>query len=221
MLGKDHNNIENDTISVGVVFSQNGPMSTTEIAHLKGTLLAIHEINDNGGINGKFISPIIEDPASIPQNYTDSVRRLIKKNGVSIFFGCCASSSRKAVLPTIEREGALLFYPSFYEGFEYSPNIIYTGATPNQIVLPLADYLFKNFGKRFYLVGSDYLYPKEINRIVSEFLAESGGHIAGVSYIDLGADESEFRFIVEQIKKKKCNAIISTVVGNDTANHAH
>ena len=167
---------DEDGISIGVLFSQTGPMAVTEIAHLKGTLLAIEEINASGGVNGQKFIPIIEEPASNPATYRELARKLVAKDRVSVIFGCCSSASRKAVLPVVERYGALLFYPSFYEGFEYSPNVIYTGATANQMVPPLANFLFQNYGKKFCLVGSDYIYPREINRILKEFLADSEGN---------------------------------------------
>ena len=136
-----------EPICVGVLFSQSGSMALTEIGHLKGTLVAIDEINSNGGINGRMIQPIVEDPASDPSLFRELSKKLLVNDRVSVIFGCCSSASRKVVLPLIERFGSLLFYPSFYEGFEYSPNVIYTGATPNQTVLPLAKYLFQNYGK--------------------------------------------------------------------------
>ena len=204
-------------ISIGVLFSQTGPMAVTEIAHLKGTLLAIEEINASGGLNGQKLLPIIEEPASNPVTYRELARKLVAKDGVSVIFGCCSSASRKAVLPVVERYGALLFYPSFYEGFEYSPNVFYTGATANQMVPPLANFLYQNYGKKFCLVGSDYIYPREINRILKEFLADSNGTVTSETYIRQGADPSEFSKIAGLILEGAPDVILSTVVGSDTS----
>ncbi|MGH1427391.1 MAG: transporter substrate-binding domain-containing protein [Arenicella sp.] len=209
---------ESGSIAVGVLFSQSGSMAVTEKAHLEGTLLAIREINENGGVLGKIIAPIIENPGSSPHQYSLLAKDILSKNDrVSAVFGCCSSASRKAVLPVIERFGSMLFYPSFYEGFEYSPSIIYTGASPNQTVIPLIKYLFNNYGKKIFLVGSDYIYPQEMNRIVKEFLEESGGSLVGEEYIALGSNKAAYRRVVEKIRNSSCDAVLSTVVGEDTA----
>ncbi len=204
-------------ISIGVLFSQDGPMAVTEKAHLKGTLMAIDEINENGGIGGLPLHYIVEDPKSDPTIYRELAKKLLIQDQVSVIFGCCASASRKALLPIVERHGVLLFYPSFYEGFEYSPNIVYAGATPNQTVVPLVEFLFKNYGKKFALVGSDYIFPHEINRIVKEFLVESNGVATTEFYLPLSANEELFHLAAEKLAESGSSVILSTVVGNDTA----
>ena len=218
------NNISNDSdtgshsrVSIGVLFSQSGPMAVTETAHLKGTLMAIDEINENGGVGGLPLHPIIEEPKSDPDIYRELAKKLLTQDRVSVIFGCCSSAARKAVLPIVERHGALLFYPSFYEGFEYSPNIVYTGATPNQTVIPLVEYLFNKYGKKFGLVGSDYIFPREINRIVKEFLVESNGSATAEIYLPQGADDERFHFAAEKLMESGSSVILSTVVGGDTA----
>ena len=204
-------------ISIGVLFSQNGPMAVTEKAHLKGTLMAVDEINENGGIGGLLLNPIVEDPKSDPAIYRELAKKLLTQDRVSVIFGCCASANRKALLPIVERHGVLLIYPSFYEGFEYSPNIVYAGATPNQTVVPLVEFLFRNYGKKFALVGSNYIFPHEINRIVKEFLIESYGVATTEIYLPMGAHEELFSITAEKLAESGSNAILSTVVGNDTA----
>ena len=214
----EQENTNDNTINVGVLFSQSGPSAVTEKAHLEGTLLAICEINANGGILGKQISPIIADPGSDPQRYPQLAKELLSKNQhVPVIFGCCLSASRKSVLPIIERFGCILFYPSVYEGFEYSPSIIYTGALPNQMIIPLIQYIFKNHGKRLFLVGSDYVYPREINRIVKEFLDESNGVVVGEEYIKLGEGDAAYWRVIEKIKNSQFDIVFSTVVGQETA----
>ncbi len=204
-------------IPIGVLFSQNGPMAVTEKAHLKGTLMAVDEINENGGVGGLLLNPIVEDPKSDPAIYRELAKKLLIQDQVSVIFGCCASANRKALLPIVERHGVLLFYPSFYEGFEYSPNIVYAGATPNQTVVPLVEFLFRNYGKNFALVGSDYIFPHEINRIVKEFLIESYGIATTEIYLPMGAHEELFSITAEKLLESGSNVILSTVVGNDTA----
>ncbi len=213
----DADNASDDAYYVGILFSQSGTMAVTEQAHLKGALVAIDEINAGPGVAGKRLAPIIENPDSDPDLYRAMAKKLVVEDRVSTLFGCCSSASRKAVLPVLERHGAVLFYPSFYEGFEYCPNVIYGGATPNQTVIPLAEYLFEYHGKRLFLVGSDYIYPREINRIMSEFLQESAGEVVGEMYVPLGSPDDQFRNAVSRIAATAPDAVLSTVVGSDTA----
>src|SRR5947207_4521013 len=159
---------------VGVLFSQTGVTSAVEQTQLNATLLAIDEINAAGGIHGRAIEPVITDPASDPKQYRALAERLLVTDRVRLLFGCYMSSTRKAVLPVVESLRGLLFYPTLYEGFEYSRHCIYSGAAPNQNSLQLARYLLSSFGNRFLLVGSNYIYPYESNRLMSEFVMQ--GH---------------------------------------------
>jgi branched-chain amino acid transport system substrate-binding protein len=150
---------------VGVLFSQSGVTAAIETTQLNATLLAIETINAAGGIRGRPIEPVIYDPASDPKQFHALAERLLGKDRVRLIFGCYMSSTRKAVLPVVEAHSGLLLYPTLYEGFEYSANCIYTGAAPNQNSLPLARYLFDRYGSRMLLVGSNYVYPYESNRV--------------------------------------------------------
>jgi branched-chain amino acid transport system substrate-binding protein len=203
-------------IKVGVLFSQSGPMAVTEEALIRGTLLAIEEINGNGGINGRKIDPIILDPAGDDQRYAQLATELLLKHHVNVIFGCCLSASRKRVLPVVERFNGILFYPSVYEGFEYSPNVIYGGAVPNQLVLPLMQHLYAEEGRKMALIGSDTLYAREINRIVSEFAAESDGQIVSKLYLPFGTNEATIAAKLRETLSKDPNVILSTVVGGDS-----
>lgn len=201
---------------VGVLFSQTGFMSVIEETQLRGTLVAIEEINDGGGINGRPIEPIFYDPGSDTRSYGHYAKRLMVEDGVTTIFGCYTSSSRKAVLPVVERLNGLLWYPTLYEGFEFSPNVIYTGATPNQNSLQLCNHLTELYGNRFFFVGSDYIYPRESNRIMREMVGKSGGSVVGERYVHLGAGRLEFEPILQEIKRTKPDVIFSTVVGDAT-----
>ena len=123
---------------VGVLFSKTGVTSVIEKTQLNATLLALREINARGGIHGRRIEPIVYDPQSNPEYFRQLAKRLITKNSANIIFGCYMSSTRKAVLPIVEDYNSLLWYPTLYEGFEYSKNVIYTGAAPNQNSMFLA-----------------------------------------------------------------------------------
>jgi branched-chain amino acid transport system substrate-binding protein len=198
---------------VGILYSRSGITAIAETSQLQGTLLAISEINARGGVLGKPISPLILDPASDPQRYAQLASSLLMDCGVNNIFGCSASYSRKAVLPAIERRGGLLWYSIGYEGFEYSSNVIYTGPAPNQLHLPLAEYLFPRYGRKLMCVGTDYLFPRESNRIMRDLLSEIGGSIVGEHYLPFGAERDAFVDIVKEARSLGADVIFSTVVG--------
>lgn len=208
--------MSDETVKVGVLFSQTGPMSVTESAHIQGVLLACEEINSSGGVSGRALEPILLNPEGNDARYAELAAELLVKHQVPAIFGCCLSSSRKAALPVVERFNGILFYPSVYEGFEYSPNVIYGGAVPNQAILPLLEYIFANHGNRFALVGSDTLYAREVNRIVNEFLEESGGHVEEEVYFPFGTDGNRFAPFLKRLGDADVDVIVSTVVGNDS-----
>lgn len=201
---------------VGVLFSKTGYMSVIEETQLRGTLLAIDEINEAGGINGRPVKPVVFDPSSEASGFGRLAKKLLVEDGVTSIFGCYTSSSRKAVLPVVERLNGLLWYPTLYEGFEFSPNVIYTGAGPNQNSLELFRFLMENFGTRLYFVGSDYVYPRVSNRIMREFVEGNGGKVVGERYVSLRPNRAEFYDVIRDIRELHPDAIFSTVVGDGT-----
>jgi ABC-type branched-subunit amino acid transport system substrate-binding protein len=201
---------------VGVLFSNSGHMAVIEQTQLRGTLLGIEEINRKGGVDGREIVPIIYDPASEPLNYARCAKQLMVDDQVSTIFGCYTSSSRKAVLPVVERLNGLLWYPTVYEGFEYSTNVIYTGAAPNQNSLVLCKYLMDTYGRRFFFVGSDYVYPRASNRIMRELVRNNDGMVVGETYLSLRARGEDFRAVMRSIREAAPDVIFSTVVGDST-----
>lgn len=198
---------------VGLLFSVTGVTSIIERSQLNGALLAIDQINAKGGVLGKPIEPVLYDPESVVRRYGELAETLIVEDKIGVIFGCYMSSSRKEVLPVVERRNALFFYPTLYEGFEYSPNVIYGGACPNQNSVPLANYLMNAYGKRIHFVGSDYIYPRESNRVMRNVLRQGGGEVTGEVYFDLGAQAHDFSAIIDEIMQVKPDAIFSTVVG--------
>lgn len=201
---------------VGVLFSRTGVMAIIEETQLRGTLLAIEEINAAGGVNGREIVPVIEDPASDTEAFGYCAKRLMLEHDVTTIFGCYTSSSRKTVVPVVERLNGLLWYPTLYEGFEYSPNVIYTGAGPNQNSLDLRRYLMSTYGGRFYFVGSDYVFPRVSNRIMRDLVQNHGGQVVGECYLDLRAQRSQFKAVLRDIRDASPDVIFSTVVGDST-----
>ncbi|MDP4006261.1 transporter substrate-binding domain-containing protein [Methylobacterium sp. NEAU K] len=201
------------TWRVGVLFSRSGVSGVTETEHFLGTALAIEEINTGGGVLGRPIEPICYDPAGDNDAYRTFARRMLGEDGVEVVFGCSLSASRKSVLSTVERHNGLLWYPSIYEGFEYSENVIYTGATLNQNVFALADFLLQAHGSRIFLIGSDYIYPRESNRVMRDLIEAKGGTIVGELYTPLDADDAAHRAMIAEIRHVAPDAVFSTVVG--------
>lgn len=198
---------------VGVLFSRSGVTEISESEHFFGTALAVEEINVAGGVLGKPIVPVAYDPGGETAAYRNLARRLLTHDDVNIIFGCSMSASRKAVLPIVERHNGLLFYPSIYEGFEYSENVIYTGATLNQNTFALAEYLLQRYGRKILLVGADYIYPRESNRVMRDIIEAKGGEVVRERYVPLDADEATLRSIISDIAKLQPNAIFSTMIG--------
>lgn len=204
-------------VKVGLLFSETGVTAAAEAALRFGTLMAIAEINEAGGIDGREVIPVQYDPCSEPARYSQLAERLIVDDGVKIIFGCYMSSSRKAVIPVVERRNALLFYATLYEGFEYSNNVIYSGAAPNQNSVQLADYMTSVYGPRVYMIGSDYIYPHESNRVMSELvLQHSGGACLDERYVPLNATGGDFARVIDEIWQQRPDFIFSTVVGDAT-----
>ena len=209
---------DKDPIRVGIMYSETGVTSTIGLSQLQGALLGIDEINEAGGINGRELVAVRYDPQSIPSRYAELAERLIVEDGVNVIFGCYMSSSRKAVIPVIEKWNKLLFYPTLYEGFEYSSNVIYTGAAPNQNSVQLAEFMTSNFGARVYLIGSDYIYPYESNRIMGELVQQcQGSEKLAERYMALNATDKDYAEIMADIRNKQPDFIFSTVVGESTA----
>lgn len=206
-----------DPVRVGVLFSDTGVISTIETSQLLGTLFAIEEINEAGGVDGREIVPVRYAPQSSPGVYRVLAERLVLHDRINVIFGGYMSSTRKAVIPVIEKWNRLFFYPTLYEGFEYSPNIIYTGAAPNQNSIQLAEFMTANFGGRAYMVGSDYIYPYESNRIMSDLVTQrNDGAKVGEKYVRLDATIDDFRPVIDDIRNVRPDFIFSTVVGDST-----
>lgn len=207
-----------DPIRIGVLFSETGSTSTIGRSQMQGTLLAIDEINQAGGVEGRELVPVRYDAQSSPAVYAAYAERLLLQDRVNVIFGCYMSSSRKAVLPIVEKWNKLLFYPTLYEGFEFSNNIIYTGAAPNQNSVQLAEFMTANFGSSVYLIGSNYIYPYESNRIMSDLvLQRPNSRKVGERYFNLDATEKDYRLMMADIRDKRPDFIFSTVVGDSTA----
>ncbi|MCH4903229.1 urea ABC transporter substrate-binding protein [Cylindrospermopsis raciborskii CHAB3438] len=203
-----------NTIKVGILHSLSGTMAISEKSVVDAENLAIKEINAQGGVLGKQIEAITEDGASNWDTFREKATKLIEQDKVAVVFGCWTSASRKNVKPVFEEKDHMLWYPVQYEGQECSKNIFYTGAAPNQQIEPSVDWLLKNKGKEFFLVGSDYVFPRTANTIIKAQLEALGGKTVGEDYLPLG--NVEVTPIIAKIKQAlpKGGVIYNTLNGD-------
>ena len=194
-------------IKVGLLYSLSGVTSVSEKQLYNGTKLAIDEINQNGGINGRKIETVFADYASDPARAADKARKLILDDKVVAIVGTCSSSARKAVKPVVESNHSLLVYPQSYEGQEQSKNIVYVGCIPNQQAEVFVDWLVKNVGKKFFLIGCDFVYPRVENKLAQTYLAKNGGSVVGEEYVPYGS--TDFSSVLNKIKTSNPDVILS------------
>lgn len=198
-------------VKVGLLHSMSGSMAISEQAVLDAEKLAIKEINAAGGVLGCQIKYQEEDGASDPSTFATKAEKLVDQDGVSTVFGCWTSSSRKAVKSIFEDYDALLFYPVQYEGMESSSNIVYTGAAPNQQIVPAIEYLIDQGYKKFFLLGSDYVFPRTANMIITAQVEAAGLEVVGEEYA--GMDQTDFAAIISKIEAAQPDVIINTLNG--------
>jgi len=199
-------------IRIGVLFSLTGTMAISETSLVEATQLAIQEINARGGILGRQIEIVLVDGQSDWEVFAREAERLIVEEQVSALFACWTSACRKSVKPVVERHSHLLIYPLQYEGLEASPNIVYTGSAPNQQIIPGTQWMMQQFGKRVYLVGSDYVFPRTANFITRDLIVASGGFVVDEQYRPLG--DTLFRDIVKGIRRVQPDVILNTINGD-------
>jgi urea transport system substrate-binding protein len=201
-----------DTVAVGVLQSLTGTMAISEITVKNAEMLAIEEINAAGGVLGKKINALVEDGASDPSTFAQKASKLIESDGVATVFGGWTSASRKAMLPVFERTKNLLWYPVQFEGNECSPNIMYSGAQPNQQALPALEWAKAQGHQTYFLIGSDYVYPRTANLILKKHIEQGGMRVLGESYVPLGG--TDFSGVIARIRQAKPAIIINTLNGD-------
>jgi urea transport system substrate-binding protein len=221
VLGVSEGHAAEDTIKVGILHSLSGTMAISEAVLKDTVLMMVADQNRKGGLLGKKLEPVVADPASNWDAFAEKARELLTKERVAVVFGCWTSVSRKSVLPVFEQLNGLLFYPVQYEGEESSRNIFYTGAGPSQQAIPAVRYLMSKDGgqvRRWMLLGTDYVYPRTTNRILSAYLASEGVAPEDITTIYTPFGHSDWREIVARIKafgsEGKRTAVISTINGD-------
>lgn len=203
---------EGGEIKVGILHSLSGTMAISEVSVKDAEMMAIEEINAKGGVLGKKLVPVVEDGASDWPTFAEKARKLISEDKVATVFGGWTSASRKAMLPVFEELNGLLWYPVQYEGLESSPNIFYTGATTNQQIVPSVTWLLENRGKKFFLLGSDYVFPRTANKIIKEQLKAEGGELVGEEYTPLG--HTDYSTLISKIKEADPDIVYNTLNGD-------
>jgi len=201
-----------DTIKVGILHSLSGTMAISEVSVKDAEMMAINEINAAGGVLGKQIEAVVEDGASDWPTFAEKAKKLLQQDKVATVFGGWTSSSRKAMLPVFEELNGLLWYPVQYEGLESSPNIFYTGATTNQQIVPAVEWLLENRGTSFFLLGSDYVFPRTANKIIKAQLEASGGEVVAEEYTPLG--HTDYSTVISKIQEAKPDIVFNTLNGD-------
>lgn len=207
-----------DTVKVGVLHSLSGTMAISETSLRDVLLFTFDEINAKGGVLGKKIEPVVVDGASNWPLFAEKATQLLEQDKVAVTFGCWTSVSRKSVLPVYEKNNGLLFYAVQYEGEELSKNIFYTAEAVNQQATPGVDYLLNELGKKkFYLLGSDYVYPRTTNLVLKEYLASKGIPAANIKEVYTPFGHTDYQQIVAEIKQFSASgdaAVVSTLNGD-------
>lgn len=200
-------------VTVGILHSSTGTMAISETGSIQAEKLAISQINEMGGVLGRKIKVIQEDGASDWPTFAEKAKKLLEENHVAAIFGCWTSASRKAVLPVLERDNGLLYYPTFYEGLEQSKNVIYTGQEATQQVFAGLDWVAKaKKAKTFYLIGSDYIWPRTVMKLARKYIETVlHGTVVGEEYAALGS--TDFGSTINKIRLRKPNVIYAAVVG--------
>jgi urea transport system substrate-binding protein len=201
-----------EPIKVGVLQSLTGTMATSGSSVVDATLLAIDEVNQSGGLLGRPVLPVVRDCRSDPAVYAKEAEALANEQ-VTTLFGCWTSSGRKMVVPIVESHDSLLIYPRSYEGIEESPNVFYLGSLPNQQIVPAVEWAHSALKKnRFYLVGSDYVFPRIASEVVKDHLKEIGVELVGEAYRPMAS--GDFEPIAKEIVAAKPDCILNFVSGD-------
>ena len=205
--------VTDKVVKVGILHSVTGTMAISETGSVQAEKLAIKQINDMGGVLGRKIEIIQEDGASDWPTFAEKSKKLLQNDHVAAVFGCWTSASRKAVLPVFEHENGLLYYPTFYEGLEQSKNVFYQGQEATQQIIAGLNWLAKEKNaKTFYLIGSDYIWPRTSNKIARKHIENVlHGKVVGEDYFPLG--DTNFGSLINKIKLKKPDVVYSIIVG--------
>ncbi|WP_269533832.1 urea ABC transporter substrate-binding protein [Chitinimonas sp. BJYL2] len=206
---------QRNPIRIGVLHSLTGTMVISERPLVDAVRMAVEELNASGGVLGRPVEMVVVDGRSDPASFARGAEQLLAREGVKALFGCWTSASRKAVIPVVEKHAGLMFYPVQYEGMEQSPNLIYLGSAPNQQIVPGARWAMQQFGKRVYLLGSDYVFPRTANLLIHDLVRASGGTVVGEQYLPLGSTDVDA--VLADIARQQPDVLLNTVNGDSNA----
>ena len=200
-------------LRLGILFSTSGDYGVLGRDCRDGAMTAIEELR---AVSSVSIEPVFGDPAGSSERYIELARKMLQADGCRHVIGTVTSQARKDVIPVIEKHDALLWYVCPYEGFEANPNVIYTGACPNQHLLPLFEHMLPAYGRRVYLTGANYIWGWEMNRLARETVTEAGGEIVGERCLPIG--DTDVDRIVAEVATRRPDFILSNMLG--PSNHA-
>ncbi|MFW2543668.1 transporter substrate-binding protein [Primorskyibacter sp. 2E107] len=198
------------TIDLGILFSTSGPYQLLGQASQSGVMKAVEQVNADAALDVAFM-PVARDPGGNIDAYAPLCEDILRSSGARHVIGCTTSWSRKEVIPSLERTGGVLWYPTPYEGFEASDRVVYAHACPNQHLLPLLDYSFAHFGRSSYLTGSNYIWGWEMNRLAREITLRGEGTVLGERYLPIGS--TDITRIVEEIAELKPDFVLNQLIG--------
>lgn len=212
-----------DSIKVGVISPLTGAWTVYGKAHMAGFELAVEEINASGGVDGRPLEIVVGDSKTEPRIVVEQANRLLRQEQVDFLAGTFSSAERNAAGPVVAQANKLLMYPTFYEGQsqDFYPgvcnkNMFMVGPEPSQQVWPHVEYMVKNYGKKFFLIGSDYAWPRETNKMFKEKFAEYGGEVVGEVYIPFNTPEYES--VLRDIRNSGADVVFHSLTGSDTVN---
>ncbi len=197
----------NDALKIGILYSTTGPYGSMGRDGRDGAQFAIEEF----AAAGRHIEPVFIDPHADLAAYLEAARHMLRNAGCRHIVGTITSAARKEVIPLVEKHDGLLWYMCPYEGFEANENVIYVGGCPNQHLLPLFEYLIPRYGKRPYLVGANYVWGWEMNRLARELVGSAGGEVLGERYLPL--EETAVERIVADIEQRRPSFILNNLIG--------
>jgi urea transport system substrate-binding protein len=197
-----------DVVKIGILFSTTGPYGSMGRDARDGAEFAIREFAATGR---RAIEPVYVDPHADMSAYLEGARHMLRSAGCRHIVGTITSAARKEIIPLVEKHDGLLWYMCPYEGFEANENVIYVGGCPNQHLLPLFQHLIPRFGKRPYLVGANYVWGWEMNRLARELVQAAGGEVLGERYLPL--EETAVERIIADIAERRPSFVLNNLIG--------
>ena len=208
---------DEDPIKLGVVEDQSGEFVVPVIGKVHAIELAVEEINNEGGIDGRPIELIIYDSQSDNTRHQEMVRRVLQRDKVDVLFSGFSSAAREAYRPIVNQFDGFAFYNNQYEGGVCDANMIVTGAVPEQQFSTLIPWMMEKYGKKVYTLAADYNFGQISAEWVRRIVEENGGEILGEDFIPIGV--SQFSQNIQNIQRTKPDFVMTLLVGTAQASY--